>query len=132
VLSEMRVGGRFGDLRQQFNNALETERGVTAAYDKAAAALARYGQHRVGIEQVIAHRPDAANLSAKFEQMDAQIGEAAANTPSRRDGKSIVDDLAQKAAELLQRVVDAVRSTFGRSQSAEATSRAAPAPAMSP
>lgn len=132
VLSEMRVGGRFADLRQQFSNALETERGVTAAYDKAAAALARYGQHRVGIEQVIARRPDAANLSAKFEQMDAQIGEAAGGTPSRRDGKSMVDDLAQKAAELLQRAVDAVRSTSGRSQSAEATSRAAPAPAMNP
>ena len=131
VLSEMRVGGRFPDLRQQFNNALETERGVTVAYDKAAAALARYGQQRVGIEQVIARRPDAANLSAKFDQMDAQIGEAAASAPSRRDGKSMVDDLAQKAAELLQRAVDAVRSTFGRSQSAEATSRAAPAPVMS-
>jgi hypothetical protein len=132
VLSEMRIAGRFADLRQQFNNALETERGVTAAYDKAAAALARYGQHRVGIEQVIARRPDAANLSAKFEQMDAQIGEAAANTPSRRDGKTMADDLAQKAAELLHRAVDTVRSAFGRSQSAEATSRAAPAPAMSP
>jgi hypothetical protein len=128
----MRVGGRFADLRQQFNNALETERGVTAAYDKAAAALARYGQQRLGIEQVIARRPDAANLSAKFEQMDAQIGEAAAGTPSRRDGKNMADDLAQKAAELLQRAVDAVRSAFGRSQSAEATSRAAPAPAMTP
>jgi hypothetical protein len=132
VLSEMRVGGRFADLRQQFNNALETERGVGAAYDKAAAALARYGQHRVGIEEVIARRPDAANLTAKFEQMDAQIGEAAANTPSRRDGKTMVDDLAQKAAELLHRAVDTVRSVFGRSQSAEATSRLAPAPAMSP
>jgi hypothetical protein len=132
VLSEMRIGGRFADLRQQFNNALETERGVGAACDKAAAALARYGQHRVGIEEVIARRPDAANLSAKFEQMDAQIGEAAASTPSRRGGKTMVDDLAQKAAELLDRAVDTVRSAFGRSQSAEATSRAAPAPAMSP
>jgi hypothetical protein len=132
VLSEMRVGGRFADLRQQFNNALQTERSVTAAYDKAAAALARYGQHRTEIEQVIARRPDAANLSAKFDQMDAQIGEAAANTPSRRDGKSMLDDLAQEAAELLHRAVDTVRSAFGRSQSAEATSRSAPAPAMSP
>ena len=128
----MRVGGRFADLRQQFNNALETERGATVAYDKAAAALARYGQQRVGIEQVIARRPDAANLSAKFEQMDAQIGEATANTPSRRDGNSMVDDLAQKAAELLHRAVDAVKSAFGRSQSAEATSRAAPAPGHEP
>jgi hypothetical protein len=132
VLSEMRIGGRFADLRQQFKNALQTERGVTAAYDKAAAALARYGQHRVGIEEVIARRPDAANLSAKFEQMDVQIGEAAASTPSRRDGKTMVDDLAQKAAELLHRAVDTVRSAFGRSPSAEATSRAAPAPVMSP
>jgi hypothetical protein len=31
VLSEMRQGGRFADLRQQFNNALETGRGVMAA-----------------------------------------------------------------------------------------------------
>ena len=131
VLSEMRAGGRFADLRQQFNNALETERGVTAAYDKAAAAFARYGQDRVGIEQVIARRPDAANLSAKFEQMDAQIGEAAGGTPSRRDGKSMMDDLAQKAAELLQRAVDAAKSFFNRSPSAEAARHAAPAPSMS-
>jgi hypothetical protein len=131
VLSEMRAGGRFADLRQQFNNALETERGVAAAYDKAAAALARYGQDRVGIEQVIARRPDAANLSAKFEQMDAQIGEAAASTPSRREGKSMIDDLAQKAAELFHRAVDAVRSAFNRAPSADAVTRAAPAPSMS-
>jgi hypothetical protein len=131
VLSEMRAGGRFADLRKQFNTALETERGVVAAYDKAAAALARYGQDRVGIEQVIARRPDAGNLSAKFEQMDAQIGEAAASTPSRREGKSMIDDLAQKAAELLHRSVDAVRSAFNRAPSADAVTRAAPAPSMS-
>ena len=131
VLTEMRAGGRFADLRQQFNIALETERGVMAAYDKAAAALARYGKDRVGIEQVIARRPDAANLSAKFEQMDAQIGEAADGTPSRRDGKSMMDDLAQKAAELLQRAVDAAKSLFNRALSAEATTRPAPAPSMS-
>jgi hypothetical protein len=131
VLTEMRAGGRYADLRQQFNNVLETERGVMAAYDKAAAALARYGQDRVGIEQVIARRPDAANLSAKFEQMDAQIGEAAVGTPSRRDGKSMMDDLAQRAAELLQRAVDAAKSFFNRSPSAEAATRAAPAPSVS-
>ena len=130
VLAEMRTGGRFADLRQQFNNALATERGVMAAYDKAAAALARYGQDRVGIEQVIARRPDAANLSSKVEQMDAQIGEAAGGTPSRRDGKNMMDDLAQRAAELLQRAVDAAKSLFNRSPSTEAGTRAAPAPSM--
>ena len=131
VLSEMRQDGRFADLRQQFNSALETERGAASAYDRAAGALARYGQDRIGIEQVIARRPDAANLSAKFEQLDAQIGEAAAGMPSRRDGKNMIDDLAQKASELLHRAVGAVRSAFNRSPSADVASRAAPAPSMS-
>jgi hypothetical protein len=75
------------------------------------------------------HRDD--NLSAKFEELDAQIGEAVGGTPSRRDGKSMMDDLAQKAAELLQRAVDAAKSLFNRSPSAEAVTHAAPAPSMS-
>ena len=129
VLSEMREGGRFADLRHQFNNALHTERGVAAAYDNAAATLAGYGQQRATLNEVIARRPEAVSLSAKFEQMDAEIGEAAANTPSRHDGKTMMDDLAQKAAELLQRAVDAVKAAFGRSPSAAAG--AAPSPSMS-
>ena len=131
VLAEMREGGRFADLRQQFNVALADEKGVAQAYDKAAGALARYGQDRTTIEQVISRRPDAANLTAKFEQMDAQIGEAAGSTPSRRDGKSMIEDLAKHAAELIQRAVDAVKSAFSRQPTAEAGARAAPAPSMS-
>ncbi len=131
VLSEMREGGRFADLRQQFNAALADEKGVAQAYDKAANALARYGQDRTAVEQVISRRPDAANLTTKFEQMDAQIGEAAGGTPSRRDGKSMIEDLAKRAAELIQRAVDAVKSAFSRQPAAEAAARAAPAPSMS-
>jgi hypothetical protein len=131
VLSEMREGGRFADLRQQFNTALADERGVAQAYDKAANALARYGQDRTAVEQVISRRPDAANLTAKFEQMDAQIGEAVGSTPSRRDGKSMIEDLAKHAAELIQRAIDAVKSAFSRQPVAEAGARAAPAPSMS-
>ena len=132
VLAGMRPGGRFADLRQEFNSALAKERGVTAAFDKAAAALARYGQDRVTAEEIIARRPDAANLSAKFERMDAEIGEAAGNVPSRRGGKTMIDDLAQKAAELVRRAVDTVKSVFPRSPAAETATRAAPAPSMSP
>ena len=130
VLSEMRQGGRFFDLRQQFNNALETERGVAGAYDKAAAALGRYAQDRTTVQDIIGRRPDVDALTARFEQMDARIGEAAASTPSRSDGKSMIDDLAQRAAELLHRAVDAVKSVFSRSPSAETTARAAPSPSM--
>jgi enoyl-CoA hydratase/carnithine racemase len=42
-----------------------------------------------------------------------------------------MDDLAQKAGELLQRAVDAAKSLFNRSPSAVAATRGAPAPSMS-
>jgi len=117
VLSEMREGGKFADLRQQFNTALSDERGATAAYDKAASALARYGQDRQAVEQVIARRPDAANLSAKFETMDKEIGSAASELPSRRDGKSMIDDLGKQVAEMLQKAMDSIRNLFTRGAS---------------
>ena len=44
VLSEMKEGGRFSDLRKQFSNALADDAGVAAAYDKAASSLAAYGK----------------------------------------------------------------------------------------
>jgi hypothetical protein len=113
----MREGGKFADLRQQFNNALADEKGVTASYDRAAAALARYGQDRVGAEQIIARRPDAANLFAKFEAMDREIGADASEIPSRRDGKNMLEDLSGQVAELLQRAVDSVKNLFNRGPS---------------
>ncbi len=126
VLSEMREGGKFADLRQQFNNALADEKGVSAAYDKAAAALARYGQDRVAAEQIIARRPDAANLSAKFETMDKEIGQAAGEMPSRRDGKTMLEDLSKQVAEMLQRAVESVKNLFNRGPAQ--TASAGPSP----
>jgi len=123
VMSEMREGGRYADLRGQFNNALLDERGMSKAYDSAASSLAQYARDRPGIEQAIARRPDAANISAKFESLDAAIGEAAGATPSRKDGRSMVDDLAKTAAELVQRAVEAVKSVFRKGPSEDASAR---------
>ena len=125
VLSEMREGGKFADLRQRFNAALSDERGAAAAYDRAAIALARYGEDRKAVEQVIARRPDATNLSAKFETMDKEIGSAASEIPSRRDGKTMLDDLSKQVAEMLQQAVDSVKSLF-RSTSAGASPGVSP------
>jgi len=123
VMSEMREGGRYADLRGQFNNALLEERGMSKAYDSAASGLAQYAKDRPGIEQAIARRPDAANIAAKFESLDAAIGEAAGATPSRKDGRSMVDDLAKTAAELVQRAVEAVKSVFRKGPSGDASAR---------
>ena len=115
VLSEMREGGRYQELRQQFNNALKDESGFARAYDQAAEALAKYGEARTGVEQIIARRPDAANLTAKFQQLDAEIGEAGGNAPSRREGKSMLEDLSKQAGEIIHRAVDTVKAMFTKS-----------------
>lgn len=129
VLSEMKDGGRFSDLRKQFNNALSDDAGVAAAYDKAASSLAAYGKNRTDVQDIIGRRPDNNALTQRFEQLDAEIGKAAATTPSKTDGRSMMEDLGKQAAELVQRAVDAVKSAF-RSPSASAS--AGPSPSMSP
>ena len=115
VLSEMREGGRYQELRQQFNNALKDESGFARAYDQAAEALAKYGEARTGVEPIIARRPDAANLTAKFQQLDAEIGEAGGNAPSRREGKTMLEDVSKQASEIIQRAVDTVKAVFTKS-----------------
>jgi len=132
VLSEMRPGGRFADLRTQFAAALDHDRGFAAAYDKAATALAQYDKSRTAADAIIAKSPPASNLPAKFENLDAQIGEAASLIPSRRDGKSLIDDMTKQLAEIFQRAVDGVRSMFNRTAGAEATARPGPSPSMGP
>jgi hypothetical protein len=132
VLSEMREGGSFADLRKQFGNALADDAGVAAAYDKAASSLAAYGKTRGDVEGIISRRPDANALTQRFEQLDADIGKAASSTPSKTEGRSMMDDLAKQAAELLQRAVDAVKSAFTRSPTANTTANAAPSPSPSP
>jgi hypothetical protein len=118
VLSEMREGGRFNNLRQAFNKALTDDKGFADAYDRAAGALARYGQGREQVEQIFARWPDSANLTAKFEQLDSQIGERATCIPSRNDGKNMLDDIGKNIAEIIQRATDAVRAAFSRTPSA--------------
>jgi hypothetical protein len=128
VLSEMRDGGRFSDLRKQFGNALSDDAGFAAAYDKAAGALAAYGKSRTEIEPILARRPDATAFTQRMTEMDAEIGKAAAATPSKTEGRSMMEDLAKQAGELLQRAVDSVRAAFSRAPTAAASSSPSPGP----
>ena len=128
VLSEMRDGGRFADLRKQFGNALSDDAGFAAAYDKAAGALAAYGKSRTEIEPILARRPDATAFTQRLTEMDSEIGKAAAATPSKTEGRSMMEDLAKQAGELLQRAVDSVRAAFSRAPTAGASSSPSPGP----
>jgi hypothetical protein len=128
VLSEMREGGRFADLRKQFSNALADDTGFAAAYEKAAGALASYGKTRSDVEPILARRPDAAAFTQRLGELDAEIGKAAASTPSKTEGRSMIDDLTKQAAELLQRAVEAVKAAFSKSASPSVSSSPSPSP----
>jgi hypothetical protein len=126
VLSEMRSGGVYADLRAQFNGAMQQEKGFVAAYDRAVASTGQYAQDRTAVDAIISRRPDGQALTGRFEKLDAQIGEAAARTPGRKDGKNALEELAEKAAEIISRAVDKVKSAF--SSSPRASSSPSPSP----
>ena len=128
VLAEMRDGGRFADLRKQFGNALFDDAGFAASYDKAAGALAAYGKTRTEIEPILARRPDATAFTQRLTEMDAEIGKAATETPSKTEGRSMMEDLAKQAGELLQRAIEAVKSAFSRSAAPGTSSSPSPGP----
>lgn len=128
VLSEMREGGRHAELRTQFNNALVQEKGVAASYDAATSAVKQYGADRQAAEAVMLKRPEAGVLAGRFERLDAQIGEAAGQVPARQEGKSVMDDLSQKVAELVRRATEAIRSAIQGGPRASASASSSPSP----
>jgi hypothetical protein len=121
VMSEMRTGGVYADLRAQFDGAMQSEKGFAAAYDRAAAAAGQYARDRMAVDAVVAQRPTVEGLTGRFQKLDAQIGEAAGSTPSRSGGKSALEDLAEKAAELVSRAVDKVKSAISASPKASSS-----------
>ena len=129
VLSEMREGGRYAELRQQFNSAMVAEKGFSAAYDRAAAVLAQYGENRGVVDQILSRRPDATALNGRFDRMDAEIGQAAGAIPGRKDGKSALDELAEKAAEIVRKAVETVHAAVSGSP-AVTTSQPSPSPSL--
>jgi hypothetical protein len=112
VLSEMRAGGRYADLRQQFNGALSTEQGLAGAYERAAAATVQYDTLRAAIAPTIANHKDTAALTKKFQALDTEIVEAASAIPGKNDGATAFEEWARKAGEAFAKVIDKIRGVF--------------------
>ena len=90
VLSEMRPGGAFEDLRKEFNVALSHDEGFAAAYEKATGALSSYAETRAGM--ISAPRPRADVNLARIETLDQEIGAVARTLPGLKDGKNALDE----------------------------------------
>jgi len=114
VAAGMREGSPYADLRHTFNAGLLQEKGLASALDHVSAAVSQYGAARTVADGIAAGRADATAITARFAKLDAEVGKAASETPSRKDGKSQMEELGEKAAELASKAVEAVRAAFKR------------------
>lgn len=121
VVAGMHEGGAYADLRRGFNVDLARERGLAASLDSAAAAVGQYGKDRTAVDRIAGFQAEAAAVTGRFEKLDAAIGKGAAETPGAKDGKSLIDELGEKAAELARQAVDAVKALFARTPGADRT-----------
>jgi hypothetical protein len=112
VLSEMRPGGRFEDLRKEFNTVLSHDQGFAAAYDKATGAIVDYAETRAALPPPSQLRADP-NL-ARLQTLDLEIAESAKTLPGIKDGQSALEDLVESGKEAVQKLFSAVQQTFSR------------------
>ena len=97
VVEGMKPSGRFAELRTTFNAALAQDRVFASAYDGAVRDVTAYGQARLKLGD-----------ADQFEGMDRVIGQASQALPGRKDGKSVQDELAEKAAKVAEFLKQAV------------------------
>ncbi len=127
VLSEMRPGGAFDDLRKEFNLALSHDEGFAAAYEKATGALSSYAETRAGMISSPRSRADS-NL-ARLETLDQEIGAAAKTLPGLKDGKNALDEAIDGGKEAIERVFSAIRQALTRDADVRGPS---PSPSFGP
>jgi len=112
VLSEMRPGGQFEDLRKEFNTVLSHDQVFAAAYDKATGAIADYAETRAAL--ALPSRPRGDPNLARLQTLDHEIAEAAKTLPGIRDGQSAFEELVESGKEAVQKLFSAVQQTFSR------------------
>lgn len=131
VTAGMQPGGKYAALRSEFDNALQQDRVFAAAYNQVEKTGAQYGRDRLALGADFAARKlDANQLDSRFGQADALLGETTAKIPGRTPGKSLMDEMGEKLAEVLGKAAERVKQMFGRE--VEAGPRASPSPAMRP
>jgi hypothetical protein len=132
VLKEMQPGGRYANLRTEFDSAYQQDRIFAGAYDKMVQGAAQFGKDRQAVNANYAQRNlDPNQLDARFQRAEEALGEAASKIPGRTPGKSALDEMAEKLAEILRTAVERVKQWFGKEASAETRQEARPGPSMS-
>ena len=131
VMSGMQPGGKYAALRSEFDNALQQDRVFAAAYSQVERTGAQYGRDRLALgANYAARKLDATQLDVRFQEADASVGEATSKIPGRTPGKSVMDELGEKLAEVFSKAAERVKQMFGREMEREP--RASFSPGMRP
>ena len=129
VMSEMQVGGRYASLRGEFDAALQQDRVFAASYEQLERSGQQFGKERLALASDFeAKKLDARTLDARFQQADEAIGEATAKIPGRTPGRSAMEELGQKVAEILSKATQRLKAMFGRDADPAARPSSGPSP----
>ena len=131
VMREMQPGGRYAELRSEFDNALQSDKAFAASYNQVEKTAAQHGKDRLALgADFQAKGIETRQLDARFQKADEAIGEATERIPGRTPGKSMMEELGQKVAEIFNKAIERVRAMFGREATPEV--RPSASPGMSP
>jgi hypothetical protein len=129
VMRGMQPGGPYANLRTEFDDALQQDRVFAAAYNQVERTGAAWGQNRMALAADFeAKQLDAKQLDARFARAEEAIGEATEKMPGRTPGKTVMEELGEKVAEILKRAAERVRSAFGVRATPQASSSPSPSP----
>jgi hypothetical protein len=132
VMKEMQPGGRYANLRTEFDNAYQQDQIFKGAYDKMADSATKFGRDREAVNANFVQRNlDPAQLDGRFQRAEESLGEAMSKVPGKEPGKSALDEMAEKVAEILRTAVDRIKQIFRPEAGAEAQPQARPGPSMS-
>jgi hypothetical protein len=133
VLQEMQPGGRYANLRTEFDNAYQQDQIFRGAYDKMIDSMTRFGRDRDAItSNYIQRNLDPVQLDGRFQRAEESLGEAMAKIPGKEPGKSALDEMAEKLAEVLRAAVDRIKQIFRPEADAQPQQQVRPGPSMSP
>jgi hypothetical protein len=132
VLREMQPGGRYANLRTEFDNAYQQDQIFRGAYDGMVDGATRFGRDRDTVTNNYTRRNlDPAQLDGRFQRAEESLGEAMSKIPGKEPGKSALDEMTEKLAEVLRAAVDRIKQIF-QPAAAQTEQHARPSPGMSP
>ncbi|MBO1360179.1 hypothetical protein J2D73_10250 [Acetobacter sacchari] len=112
VLSEMKPGGKYAALHSQFETEKQNSQSFVAGLEDAAAKVQAYGKGREAAYKLGETLGTSTRVEQRFAQIDARIGHEAASVPGDRPGSSMLENMSEKARELVQKAIEAVSRMF--------------------